>query len=82
MNLPNPGIEPGSPALQRDSLPIELSGKTNLRLKNLLSASDSQDNSRELGADVTSRLGLLPFQSLSEGIKEEWREKERSSCLK
>ena len=39
-------------------------------------------NSRELGADVTSRLGLLPFQSLSEGIKEEWREKERSSCLK
>ena len=27
MDLPNPGIEPGSPALQADSLPIELSGK-------------------------------------------------------
>ena len=26
-NLPNPGIEPGSPALQADSLPTELSGK-------------------------------------------------------
>ena len=25
--LPNPGIEPGSPALQADSLPTELSGK-------------------------------------------------------
>ena len=27
MGLPNPGIEPGSPALQVDSLPTELSGK-------------------------------------------------------
>ena len=26
-DLPNPGIEPGSPALQADSLPIELEGK-------------------------------------------------------
>ena len=28
-DLPNPGIEPGSPALQADSLPTELAGKTN-----------------------------------------------------
>ena len=26
-DLPNPGIKPGSPALQVDSLPAELSGK-------------------------------------------------------
>ena len=26
-DLPNPGIEPGSPALQVDSLPAELPGK-------------------------------------------------------
>ena len=26
-NLPNPGIKPGSPALQTDSLPTELPGK-------------------------------------------------------
>ena len=26
-DLPNPGMEPGSPALQEDSLPAELSGK-------------------------------------------------------
>ena len=26
-DLPNPGIEPGSPALQADSLPAELAGK-------------------------------------------------------
>ena len=28
-DLPNPGIKPGSPALQADSLPTELSGKPN-----------------------------------------------------
>ena len=28
-DLPDPGIEPGSPALQADSLPTELSGKPN-----------------------------------------------------
>ena len=28
-DLPNPGIEPASPALQADSLPTELSGKPN-----------------------------------------------------
>ena len=28
-DLPDPGIEPGSPALQVDSLPTELSGKPN-----------------------------------------------------
>ena len=27
VDLPNPGTEPGSPALQMDSLPTELSGK-------------------------------------------------------
>ena len=27
-DLPDPGIEPGSPALQADSLPMELSGKS------------------------------------------------------
>ena len=26
-NLPNPGVKPGSPALQADSLPAELLGK-------------------------------------------------------
>ena len=26
-DLPDPGVEPGSPALQTDSLPVELSGK-------------------------------------------------------
>ena len=29
-DLPNPGIEPGSPALQADALPSELPGKCNL----------------------------------------------------
>ena len=31
-DLPNPGIEPGSPALQTDSLPTELQGKPPLAL--------------------------------------------------
>ena len=29
-DLPNPGIEPGSPALQADSLPTELRGKPHI----------------------------------------------------
>ena len=32
-NLPNPGIEPGSPALQADSLPAELPGKREIQIK-------------------------------------------------
>ena len=32
-DLPNPGIEPGSPALQPDSLPAELQGKLILGLQ-------------------------------------------------
>ena len=34
--LPYPGIEPGSPALQADSLPTELSGKPFLKLRMLI----------------------------------------------
>ena len=30
-DLPNPGIEPGSPALQADALPSEPRGKTNTK---------------------------------------------------
>ena len=30
-DLPNPGIEPGSPALQTDSLPSESSGKPSIQ---------------------------------------------------
>ena len=30
-DLPDPGIEPGSPALQADSLPTELQGKSGLK---------------------------------------------------
>ena len=33
-DLPNPGIEPGSPTLQADSLPTELSGKHSLSQEN------------------------------------------------
>ena len=37
-DLPNPGIEPGSPALQVDSLPVELPGKpkTHWKVINIL----------------------------------------------
>ena len=32
-DLPDPGIEPGSPALQADSLPTELQGKPQVKQK-------------------------------------------------
>ena len=34
-DLPDPGLEPRSPATQADSLPTELSGKPKLNTKNL-----------------------------------------------
>ena len=39
-NLPNPGIDPGSPALQADSLPAELLGHQDLKpnLSNIIKA--------------------------------------------
>ena len=44
-NLPDPGIEPGSPALQVDSLPSELLGKPLLQLniRLLLGFLDTED---------------------------------------
>ena len=36
LDLPNPGINMGSPALQADSLPTELSGKPNMGLLHFL----------------------------------------------
>ena len=35
-HLPNPGIKPGSPALQADSLPTELRGKPKVTQSNRL----------------------------------------------
>ena len=37
-DLPNPGIEPGSPALQADSLPLESSGKPPNLLHDIINA--------------------------------------------
>ena len=36
MNLPDPVIEPGSPALQVDSSPTELSGKPSINLPQVI----------------------------------------------
>ena len=40
-DLPNPGIEPGCPALQADSLPTELQGKPECKLSQEEKASHS-----------------------------------------
>ena len=42
-DLPNPGIEPGSPALQADSLPTEPPGKT-FKPQGLLIAGERNNN--------------------------------------
>ena len=33
-DIPNPGIEPGSPVLQADALPSELPGTTHMQIAN------------------------------------------------
>ena len=40
-DLPDPGIEPGSPALQADSLPAELSGKPQINMEWQLNGCES-----------------------------------------
>ena len=49
-DLPNPGIEQGSPALQADSLPTELSGKPLCGLRNPRKSSLGSPSIREGGA--------------------------------
>ena len=36
-DLPDPGVEPGSPALKVDSLPTDLSGKPNSHVREVFS---------------------------------------------
>ena len=57
-DLPNPGFKPRSPALQADSLPTELSGKSLkgtgpiLKLRNLKYERDSAAGLEEVGCHV------------------------------
>ena len=41
--LPDPGIEPGSPTLQADSLPIELPGKPGHFMLTIINANPKED---------------------------------------
>ena len=43
-DLPNPGIEPGSPALQADSLPTELQSHVDLMCSSLKKCDSNLDN--------------------------------------
>ena len=56
-DLPNPGIEPGSPALQADSLPTEVWGKTSWKM---LGCMKHKLESRLLGEiSVTSDMQMI-----------------------
>ena len=46
-DLPNPGVKPGSPALQADSLPSEPPGKSTLNLKNFYIVKETIDKMRK-----------------------------------
>ena len=59
MNLPHPGIEPGSPALQADSLPTELSGKPPLVKKPPAKTGDVRDTIDSLVAQMVKRLPAM-----------------------
>ena len=49
MDLPNPGIEPGSPELQADSLPTELSGKPKIQKCLLINDKNNKKNDKKNG---------------------------------
>ena len=54
--LPDPGIELGSPALQDDSLPTELSGKPDKQYKTLI----FKTSKRKVGTVLAKLLVLVP----------------------
>ena len=56
MALPDPGIELGSPALQDDSLPTELSGKPDKQYKTLI----FKTSKRKVGTVLAKLLVLVP----------------------
>ena len=60
--LPKPGMEPGSPALQTDSLPSEPQGWTNILLITVISVSHSFD---KLGFQCHSIQNTYNFPSVS-----------------
>ena len=47
-DLPDPGIEPGSPTLQADSLPTELSGKPGIRAPDILAQNSPFSNAGQM----------------------------------
>ena len=64
-DLPNPGIEPGSPALQADSLPTELSGKpviSNKALKKFPLRACFPGGSVVKNPPANAEVGLIPGQ--------------------
>ena len=96
MDLPNPGIKPGSPALQVDSLPTELSGKPTTKIHTF----KSEESFKRLLADFWSefssadllfshKMGLLHLEIVVFSGKREGKlvfswystEKEKMACF-
>ena len=62
MDLPDPGIKPGSPALQVDTLPTELTGKLVLLEKTASDSSKSRDQEalKKMAAIFKNKEALCP----------------------
>ena len=70
MDLPDPGIELGSPALQEDSLPTELLGESEGRDLGDVATSQGKQGMSELEkARKESPLGLLGGSSFCQHLK-------------
>ena len=77
-DLPNPGIKPGSPALQADSLPAELPGKPSWRRKQGLSqGAGGKKALRRIrcNQEWLTRLTLWKHLSIKESSKTRGRQK-------
>ena len=57
-DLPNPGIEPGSPALQTDALPSKPLGKLNFTSSMISASLCSARGERSMGAHVSPAEGV------------------------
>ena len=60
-DLPNPGIEPGSPAMQTDALPYEPPGKPNKKFKSIYLLTDASQSEKAMATHSSTLAWKIPW---------------------
>ena len=68
-DLPHPGIEPRSPALQADSLPSELPGKPLRAMRSILCLKEGKVNESKSTKLITLFMSFLSYENCAETMR-------------